>query len=184
MTAKRGRENDFLVLCAVYAILIGLALLLHTTGLAKTMRPLWSFLLLGLGAGLVYLGAFKHHSVVLVSGGGFIFLSGILLLLCLMLDWLFSEAWPLSMIVVGLDCLITGLWHFRRIKAAYFAPALGFIFLGGFFSLFSFHLIKTSLSAFIAQWWPALIILSGITLLCVYCVSRKYQKHPSKTEHQ
>jgi len=183
MAGKQKRKDDFLVLCAVYAILIGLALLLHTTGLAKTARPLWSFLLLALGAGIVFSGVLRHPSAVLVSGGLFIFFSGIILLFCLLKGWRFSAAWPLFMVGVGLDSLLTGLWRSRRIRAAFFAPALGFIILGSFFCLFSFDLIKISLGAFIAEWWPALIILSGVILFCLYFISRKQQKHGGSSEH-
>lgn len=173
MGSRKSRGDDVLVLSALMAILIGVGLLLHTTGLARSLHPLWPLVLLGIGASLIYVDIAKRRSTVLLSGGLFLIIGGCVLLVGSLGGWHFKMTWPLLMAAVGLSWLAAGLRQSRRLKASFAAPAFGFLALGLFFSLFSFRIVKTSLGRFIAEWWPSLLIAGGVVLLLVFSASRR-----------
>jgi hypothetical protein len=172
MSSRQTRRDDALVISALMAILLGIGLLLHTTGIAHGLRPLWPLTVLAAGAILIYVDIMRRSSPVLLSGGLFFLLAGGILLSASLAAWRFGMFWPLFMAAVGLDWLIVGLRHYRRLRASFAVPALGFLFLGLFFCLFSFHIIRISLGRFLSEWWPSLFIAGGVVLLAVYGASR------------
>lgn len=172
MSSRQSRRDDALVISAIMAILLGIGLLLHTTGIAHGLRPLWPLIVLAAGALLVSVDIMRRPSPVFLSGGLFFLLAGGVFLAGSLAGWRLRMLWPLLMASVGLDWLIVGLRHYRRLRASFAVPALGFLFLGLFFSLFSFRIVQISLGRFISEWWPSLIIAGGIVLLAVYGASR------------
>jgi len=172
MSSRQSRRDDALVISALMAILVGIGLLLHTTGIAHGLHPLWPLIILAAGAVLIYVDVMRRASTVLLSGGLFFLFAGGILLAGSLAGWHFRMLWPLLMAVVGLDWLVVGLWRHKRLRAAFAVPAFGFFGLGLFFSLFSFRIIKVSLGHFISEWWPSLLIAGGVVLLLVYGASR------------
>jgi hypothetical protein len=172
MSSRQSRRDDALVISALMAILVGIGLLLHTTGIAHGLHPLWPLIILAAGAVLISVDLMRRSSPVFLSGGLFFLFAGGILLAGSLAGWHFKMLWPLLMAAVGLDWLAVGLSHFRRLRASFSVPALGFLCLGLFFSLFSFRIITISLGHFIAEWWPSLLIAGGVVLLLVYGASR------------
>ncbi len=76
------------------------------------------------------------------------------------------------MIVAGLSAVPPGYRRYRRPRASYLVPAASFILLGVFFSLFSFGAIRFSFRLFFSDWWPVLLIASGLVLLFLYFYNR------------
>jgi hypothetical protein len=172
MSSRQSRRDDALVISALMAILLGIGLLLHTTGIAHGLRPLWPLIVLAAGAVLIYVDIMRRPSTVLLGGGIFFLFAGCIFLAASLAGWRFRMAWPLFMAAVGLDWLIVGLRHYRRLRATFAVPALGFLFLGLFFGLFSFRIVPISLGRFLSEWWPSLFIAGGVILLVVYGASR------------
>jgi hypothetical protein len=103
-------------------------------------------------------------------------MEGAFLLIAGLLGWRIRQAWPLLMPVAGFTGIITGLRRWRRFRAAFAAPALGFTFLGLVFSLFSFRIVATGLQRFVLEWWPSLLIACGISLFVAYGYGRRVSR--------
>jgi FtsH-binding integral membrane protein len=86
------------------------------------------------------------------------------------------QTWPVMVIAAGISLVPAGLYKLRRMKSIYLFPAISLIVLGIFFSLFSFHILKVSLSTFIHQWWPLFFVIIGVILVVLYFIQQIRRK--------
>jgi hypothetical protein len=174
MSERKTHGDEYLFVLALAASLVGLGLLLRTTGIARGFRTAWPLAVLAAGGLLLFFSVVrKSRSMVFFAAGIFFAVFGAAFLVASLFGWHFSEAWPLIMVAAGLAWLLSGLRHFRRMKAGYFAPALGFMVLGALFCLFSFDLVGMSFGRFVIVWWPSFLILGGLVLFAVYFITRR-----------
>jgi hypothetical protein len=99
----------------------------------------------------------------------FLMLSGVFLLLFAggFLSLPFARLWPLLSVFAGLSLLPAG-WHrYNALKARFVVPALGFSILGCSLLFFSLGVVPFSLSRFVLDWWPVLLLLAGILLVLI-----------------
>jgi hypothetical protein len=172
MNKRRSHSDDVLFLSALFAILIGVALLIYTTRtLDETLRS-WPIVVLAAGGILLYFFIVRGASNYLLFGGIFCALEGSFLLISVLLGWSLSRVWPICMAIAGFSLLITGFQSNRRLLVSFVVPAIGFVFLGLVFSIFSFG-AKGSFLSFIAVWWPSFLIVGGIALFVAYGLSRR-----------
>jgi hypothetical protein len=174
MSERRQHTDEILFVSALVAILAGLGLLFHTTGLARGLGVLWPLLLIAGGALLLFFSAIKgRSSTSFFAGALFAAIFGIAWLLSTLLGWSFAQSWPLIMISAGAAWLAAGFRRNRRAKAGFVVPSSCFVLLGALFCLFSFDVVDMSLGAFVRVWWPGFLILGGIVLFIAYGAARK-----------
>jgi hypothetical protein len=83
-----------------------------------------------------------------------------------------AQGWPLLSVFAGLALLPTGWRHYRAIRYRYLIPSLAFVGLGCVLLVFSFKVVSFSFKLFIINWWPLLIVLTGIILVLLSLSSR------------
>ncbi len=82
--------------------------------------------------------------------------------------------WPLLVVTTGLSLFSAGYFAYRKLVMSIFVPSLAFVLLGALFLLFSFGVVNFSFRSFFLQWWPLLLLFSGLLLLLVsFCESKK-----------
>ncbi|GAB1432393.1 hypothetical protein MASR2M29_10180 [Spirochaetota bacterium] len=81
-----------------------------------------------------------------------------------------SRYWPLYTILAGLCMLSSNLLLRRKINTSIKIISSAFVFLGGFFSIFSFGYSQMRLRVFLVQWWPVFVIASGVVLLVLWAI--------------
>jgi hypothetical protein len=174
MSERKTHGDEILFVAALAASLVGLGLLLRTTGIGQGFRTAWPIAVLAAGGLLLFFSVVrKSRSMVFFAAGLFFAVFGAAFLVASLLGWHFAESWPLIMIAAGIAWMVSGLRHFRHLKASYFAPSLGFILLGSLFCLFSFDLVGISFGRFVIVWWPSFLIAGGLVLFAVYGASRR-----------
>jgi len=173
MRQRRERSDEVLFISALAAVLLGVGLLLYTTGAFTGLARAWPVLVLAVGGVLLYLAILRGASSYIFFGGCLFALEGAFALVASLLGLGLREAWPLSMVMAGIAGLVAGARRWGRLRAAYAFPSLGFLFLGAVFSLFSFHLVAMSFGRFVSIWWPSLLIAGGVFLFAAYGLGRR-----------
>lgn len=82
------------------------------------------------------------------------------------------RSWPVLSIFTGLSLIPAGYQRYRAFRSRYVVPALAFAILGSVLLVFSFRLVPFSFRRFILDWWPVLLMLSGVLLTLVSLGSR------------
>jgi hypothetical protein len=182
MSGSRSRPpKDSTFALAIVLVLVGTALLFLTTGAMPGPARLWPMGVAAAGSLILYLGATRSLASAWFFTGSAFVLSSILLIVRGFLEWPLSWYWPLFMVVLGLSSLVTGWNRYRRPRAAYLVPAVCFVVLGIFFSLFSFDIIRFSFRRFFTEWWPVFLIAAGLVLLTLYFYNRtRFSRHPER----
>jgi len=173
MNKRRPRSDDVLFISALVVLLLGVALLLYTTGTFEGALRAWPFLVMAVGGALLYIALVRGSPFSFLFVGTAFVLEGALILLSIIAEWNLVKAWPLGMAIVGLSGLISGLISKRRLKVAFAVPSFSFVFLGLAFALFSFGWARIGFKSFIVVWWPTLLIAGGIGLFVAYGLSHR-----------
>lgn len=168
-----SRSDDVLFVAALAAVLLGIELLLYTTGAYSGALHVWPLSALVAGGVLLYLVFVRGFSHYFFFGGILFELAGLTFIVGSLSGWSLRQAWPLGMVAAGLAGIAGGLFRWRRLRALYAAPSLGFIVLGSMFALFSFRATDISFGRFVAGWWPSLLIAGGIFLFGAYGFSSR-----------
>ena len=171
MRQRRARSDDVLFISALAAVLLGIGLLLLTTGSYSGALHVWPLLVLAVGGALLYFALVRGYSSYFLFGGILFVLVGILFIAGALSGWTLMIGWPLGMIAAGASGLVTSLVRWRRFRPAIAAPSVGFVLLGILFSLFSFRLVTVGLGRVVAAWWPSLLIAGGLSLFVAYGLS-------------
>lgn len=182
MKPRRARSEDVLFISALAAILLGIGFLLFTTNAYETALRAWPILVIAAGGCLLYVALVRRASSIIFFGGLLFVLEGGLFLLIPPLGWTIRKAWPLVMSVAGLVGLVTGLARWRKPRAAFIVPSVGFALLGLIFSAFSFGMVGVNFGSFVSTWWPTLLIAGGVSLFVAYGLSpaRGSRRRPAK----
>jgi hypothetical protein len=173
MNKRRPRSDDVLFISALLALLLGVALLMYTTGLFESAGRGWPFLVMATGGFLLYLALVKGFSFTVLFVGVVFVLEGALILVSVLSGWMLAKVWPVGMAIVGLSGLSSSLIAKKRMRISFAVPSIGFTFLGFAFAAFSFGWAGMSFKKFIFVWWPTLLILGGISLFVAYGLSRR-----------
>lgn len=179
MSSRKPRLDVILFLSAFATVILGIGLLLHTTGLVRSILPPWPMVLFALGGLSLCLAFARSRGSAVAFGGGLYFIfMGVIILLASLAGWRVRNFWPFFMLAAGLSLLMSGIRTYRKAKASYIIPSLGFTFLGLFFSLFSFSIVSIGFGAFIRAWWPSIFIAAGIVLFVAYGGNRRGRLGP------
>jgi hypothetical protein len=89
-----------------------------------------------------------------------------------------SRLWPFVSVFAGLALLPAGWFRYERPKSVFIVPAIAFVALGAALLFFSFRLVPFSFKRFVLEWWPQLLVLSGVILVLISLSSRKDGEEP------
>jgi hypothetical protein len=167
MNSLRNLKDDALFLGALVSVLAGIALLLETTGFMPLPDWVGPLVVLAAGGFLFYLAIVRKRSAIFFGAGLTLGLVGLVFFLGPS-GIPISRSWPLLMTSVGLGWFAFGFWRYGRPRILFIVPSAIFVFLSLFFALFSFGIVAVRLTAFLAIWWPLLIIGGGIALFVAY----------------
>jgi hypothetical protein len=100
--------------------------------------------------------------------GFFLFMSSLKII-----PLVFEKWWPSVSIFAGLALIPSG-WHFYgKIKIRYLVPAAAFIALGAALLIFSLNVVSFSFKQFVLDWWPLLIVITGLILVLISLGTKK-----------
>lgn len=169
----RTRYSMLLIIGAA-VLLAGGVLLLWTLGYIRQASPVWPVPLMIGGLVLLYLSYRRGWAERWIIPGMVLSLGGLVLLLMntVLRQEGLARVWPLFMLVTGLSLIPYG---FRKkggarvaiIVPAVFLSALSLVFLG--FSLRA----GGGFTAFVAQWWPMILVMLGLALLVSFFTTRR-----------
>ncbi len=167
MASSRDLKDDALFLGATLALLVGIGLLLETTGALHL--PGWGFPVLVLAAAGVslWLCVVRGRSAIFLGAGVSLALSGFVLLASALGQGI-AHTWPLIMASLGVGLFSYGARRFRGMRISFVVPSLVIVCLGLFFALLSFHILTVSLAVFVSIWWPVLFIIGGISMFLAW----------------
>jgi len=176
-TKKTVRQNILLAVGMVL-VLAGIFLCIKVYTVADKIFVLRPVVLFVMGTVCLYMSlAFTRNSVSLFFGLAFI-LSG-LVTLCTdtkIIPYTMKEFWPLIVISSGIALFPAGFYKMKRIRTVYFFPAVTLVVLGGFFLLFSLHVIRISFARFFLLSWPFILIVCGLSLVVIFLWQQTHHK--------
>jgi hypothetical protein len=155
-------------------MILGIAFLLGTmTGISR-LSVLWSFLFVIIGALCAVLAIKLNKRTLYFFFASFFILMGLFLFLSALriIPITLAQGWPLLSVFAGLALLPAGWRHYRAIRYRYLIPSAAFAALGCVLLVFSFKVVSFSFKRFIINWWPLLIVLTGIILVLLSLSSR------------
>lgn len=121
------------------------------------------------GALLLYKAWFRKARPSALFGGLLFFLSGTFIFLLssgiLPDDLGLKELWPVFMGIVGVSLIPYGARYRRTIRVTLVVPGIILIVLMALFLLFSLSVVKQTFSEFFITWWPAILVVMGISLI-------------------
>ena len=160
---------NILLAAGVVLILAGLLLISHfSAGFGAVI----------FGAVIFYLAMTVIHWAVLFFLGLLVFCIGLCMTFVFtnVLPFGPEHLWPISLLLCGICLLLTCVFKHQKIRGVYLIPSLLIVLLGGVFLLFSFGVIKISLSSFVAKWGPLMLILAGAALVGVFLWQRNFKE--------
>lgn len=176
MDRRKTLAYHILFSLAVVSVVLGAGLLLVTTGHVRGLLALWPLFFVTAGVLLSYFSVTAMLGARFLFFGLFITSATLIRFVGVMLGESPRVYWPLYAIAAGLSMLPTHLRHYGRVKPSAVVLSSAFIVLGLFFSVFSFGWSSMRFKTFIAMWWPALFIASGVVLLAVWAIQRMVLK--------
>lgn len=84
--------------------------------------------------------------------------------------------WPVYSVTAGITLFISGFYKYKKIKFGYSIPAVTIFFMGIWFSLFTFNIIKKSFFDLVAVLGPVFMGLVAISLILLYFLQKKHNK--------
>ncbi|ORC33914.1 hypothetical protein B4O97_14735 [Marispirochaeta aestuarii] len=175
MKKGRVRVPHKLLLGSVFFFLVGIGLLLVTTGLLPRYEDLWPIPLTLLGLLFIYLVRVNSAPPGYIVPGILFSLGGLLLTLksLLMPDLTMERIWPLFMTFAGVSLAIYGRGFKGSFRVKILVPAVVMIILSLLFLPFSLELVRENFSSVVTVWWPLLFIFLSLGLFGEYLRKKK-----------
>jgi hypothetical protein len=79
----------------------------------------------------------------------------------------FSKSWPLLSVFSGLALFPAGWRRYGCLRSRYVVPSVFFAALGSILMIFSLDLVSFSFARFMLDWWPLLVVLTGLVLVLI-----------------
>jgi hypothetical protein len=174
MYQNRRMTAHIVFFAGLLLMMLGIAFLLGTmTGISR-LSVLWSFLFVIIGALCAVLAIKLNKRALYLFFASFFILMGLFLFLSALriIPITLAQGWPLLSVFAGLALLPPGWRHYRAIHYRYLIPSAAFAALGCVLLVFSFKVVSFSFKRFIINWWPLLIVLTGIILVLLSLSSR------------
>jgi len=165
----RRSTASFIFIIGFFLMFLGSAFLIESLVEVSRIAILLSFLVIVLGISCAFFAfKLKWRSVYLFFAALFL-QAGIFLFLYTIhiIPFLLSQSWPLLSIFAGIAFLPAG-WHrYGVIKPGYIVLSVTFIVLGIILMIFALKLVSFSLAQFIRNWWPLIVVLTGLILVLI-----------------
>jgi hypothetical protein len=170
MKNGRVRVPHKLLLGGVFFFLVGIGLLLVTTGLLPRYEDLWPIPLTLLGMLFIYLVRVNSAPPGYIVPGILFALGGLLLTVrSLLMPYLtLDRIWPLFMTIAGFSLAVYGRAYTGSFRIKILVPAVVMIVLSLLFLPFSFDLIRERFASVVTVWWPLLFIFLSLGLFGEY----------------
>jgi hypothetical protein len=145
----------------------GIAYLLGTMSGISQHAVFWSFLFVIIGVLCAALAMKQYNQTINIFFAAFFILIGLILFLTALkiTPFTLSGGWPLLSVFAGLALLPAGWRHYHAFRANYMIPSAVFVILGSVLLVFSLKIVTFSFKEFIINWWPLLLVLTGILLV-------------------
>jgi len=162
---NQGMSNRVIVGLAM--IVIGIGLLLLTTGVISLGALAFPILLVAVGFVFLVRSFSPGRGASNTFVGTAVGLTGLLLLVreSVLPDVDLVRIWPLFMAVGGVSMVSYGVKRRGMHSTSFVVPGVVIIVLSGLFLLFSLDVIDESLSAIVVRWWPLLVVVIGAVML-------------------
>jgi hypothetical protein len=168
LTARRTAAR-FVFIIGLLLMFLGCGFLLGSlVGISRaSILVSFFFVILGVGGAVLAIQLNKRSLYLFFAAfflqvGLFLFLSALHIF-----PVAFSQAWPLISVFSGIALFPAG-WHrYGFFRVRYVAPSAAFVVLGSALMVFSLDLVSFSLAQFVGNWWPLLVVLSGLILILV-----------------
>lgn len=169
--------NKYLVV-GFAVFLLGGILLLWNLGYLPGLARLWPL-------GPLLVGLFLLYRVYLRGGRDRFLLPGTVLTLYglqfLLLNTVFQAQrlaliWPSFMFVAGVSLVPFAMRRKGHARVALLVPALFLCLLAVLFFPFSLGRVGFGLGEFVGRWWPAILILAGLSLMAGFFVKKRTSK--------
>lgn len=87
-----------------------------------------------------------------------------------------KELWPVYTCTAGITLFISGFYKYKKIKFGYFFPAATLFFMGIWFSLFTFKIIKLPFMQVVSIFGPIFGAILIILLVLFFLLQRKHKE--------
>jgi hypothetical protein len=146
---------------------VGIAFLLGTMSGISQRAVFWSFLFVIIGVLCAALAMKQYNQTINIFFAAFFILIGLVLFLTALkiVPLTISRLWPLLSVFAGLSLLPAGWRHYHAFRYSYIIPSVVFVVLGCVLLIFSLKIVAFSFKEFIINWWPLLLLLTGIILV-------------------
>ena len=171
----RKTTARFIFIIGLFLMILGTTFLFGPMEGRSRLSLFIAFLLVVMGVFCAVFAIKLNKQTAYLFLATFFFLSGIFLLL-LALDIIplsLTEAWPLLSVISGASLLPLALRRRGGFKPSYFVSSCVFIILGLVMLFFSLNIVPITFRQFIQEWWPVLVILSGLILVLISLSVRK-----------
>ncbi|MBU0926441.1 MAG: hypothetical protein KKA67_01725 [Spirochaetes bacterium] len=172
MNQRKLYAYHFLFALAIVSVALGSGLLVMTTERMTGFRVVWPLIILVAGALFSYFAIIARWRAKLVFLGLLLTCSALIRFVATVLGLSAAIYWPLYAVAAGACLLPASFLRYGKTKPSSVVLSASFAMLGVFFSIFSFGFSSMSFKTFLARWWPALFIASGLVLLLTWMVQR------------
>lgn len=159
----RKRSGTRLIV-GLLGILLGLLLLLSTTGVIRTGTLLIPVILFMGGVALLIIGYSPEGRDGAVLPGVYLILLAMFLILraTILPELTMRRIWPVFLLMAGVALFVYSWNGSSDYRLVIGVPAITVVVLSIVFLLFSLEVITTSFIDFVYAWWPALLVFAGI----------------------
>ena len=165
----RRSAARFIFIIGFFLMFLGSAFLLGSIVGTSKKSVFISFLLVILGIAFAAFAIKLNRRSLYLFFAALFLQAGLFLFLYAMhiIPVKFSQSWPLLSVFSGLALFPAG-WHcYGALKAKYIVPSVTFVLLGAGLMIFALNIVTFSLAQFVRDYWPLLIVLTGLTLILV-----------------
>jgi len=159
----------FVFIFGLLLMFLGSAFLLGSLAGISRISVLLSFFFVIIGIGCAVLAIKLNKRSIYLFFAAFFLLVGFFLFLSALriIPVSFAQAWPLISVFSGIALFPAG-WHrYGLLRSRYVVPSIAFIVLGSSLLVFSFSIVPFSLRHFVINWWPLLVVLTGLVLVLI-----------------
>lgn len=144
-----------------------------------SQKHLFLSLLFGVvGAGAAFLALSLNKRTVYLFFGAFFIMVGLFLFLAALniLQFSIKKIWPLGAVFSGLALVPVSWRKYGRLHTVFMVPAAFFVVLGGVLLIFSFRIVSFNFRRFVLDWWPLLLVLTGIVLILLALSNKRVER--------